>query len=103
MDPFAVGIDALFNSPIAVDATYRAPGNVEARPIRVIRSQPDRIADFGNNQIAQATNLLSIRISDVAYPAAGAEVVIGTETLILVGDALLDTEGVSRTIDAEPA
>lgn len=103
MDPFAVGIDALFNSPIAVDATYRAPGDAEARPIRVIRSQPDRIADFGNSQIAQATNLLSIRISDVAYPAAAAEVVIGAETLILTGDALLDTEGVSRTIDAEPA
>lgn len=103
MDPFALAADALFNSPIAVDATYRAPGDTAARAIRVIRSQPDRIADFGDSQIVQATEILSIRVSEVAYPAAGAEVTIGTETLVLFGDPRLDVEGVSRTIDAEPA
>lgn len=102
MDPFAAAADALFDSSIAVDASYRAPGDPAPRAIRVIRSQPDRIADFGDSQIVQATELLSIRISEVAYPVAGAIVTIESEALELVGDPRLDTEGVSRTINAEP-
>ena len=104
MDPFSAGVDALFNSPLAVDAIYRPPASSDELPIRVIRSQPDRIADFGSSHIVQATNLLSIRKFEVAYPAAGATVeIIGAEMFNLVGDPRLDTEGLTWMVDAEPA
>jgi len=102
MDPFAAALDAQFNAPGSAAAVYD-DGVLIARPIRVIRSQPDADPSYGGQRIIQGTNTLAIRVSDVAEPVDGATVTIGTEVLTLHGDPMLDVEGLTWTCGAVAA
>ncbi|WP_419808383.1 head-tail joining protein [Sphingomonas sp.] len=100
-DPFVMALSALFSSPLAIDAIYIAP-NATGILIRVIRSQPDAEAPFGQGRVVEGTNIFSIQRSDVATPAAGAALVVGAETFELTGEPMLDTEGLTWTMGAFP-
>lgn len=102
MDPFVAALDAQFHAPGSAAAVYDDEVMV-AHPIRVIRSQPDADPNYGGQRIIQASNSLSFRVSDVAEPIDGASVTIGTEVLILHGDAMLDVEGLTWNCGAVPA
>lgn len=102
MDPFVAALDAQFHAPGSAAAVYE-DGVLVARPIRVIRSQPDADPSYGGQRIVQAANSLSFRVSDVPEPIDGATVTIGTEALTLHGDAMLDVEGLTWTCGAVPA
>ncbi|WP_271300641.1 head-tail joining protein [Sphingomonas sp. CV7422] len=101
MDPFAAALDALFYAPGSAAAVY-IPEHGPIREIRVIRSQPDVEARFGDSQIIQATNLFEIRMSEVDRPAHGAQLFIGDEVYSIQGDGKLDLEGLTWTVGAEP-
>lgn len=100
-DPFAAALSVLFSSPIGVDASY-AVGGGPALLLRVIRSQPDAEAPFGQGRVIERTNLFEIQRSDVANPQAGAVLTIGIEQFELAGDPRLDTEGLTWTIGGFP-
>ena len=102
MDPFVAALDAQFHAPGSAAAVYD-DGVAVARPIRVIRSQPDADPNYGGQRIIRATNSLSIRVSDVPEPVDGATVTISTVVLTLHGDAMLDVEGLTWTCGAVPA
>ena len=102
MDPFSAALDALFLSSGALDASYQ-DGSTAAVPIRVIRGRPDRDTPFGSNRSLQGTNTLEIRRSDVAQPVPGAVVTVGVDALQLLGDPILDVEGLTWTCGATPA
>lgn len=98
MDPFALALDALFSAPGSKEVTYYpkdGPGRVG---VRVILGQPDQTVGFGGQQIIEATNVFEIRVSDVAMPAKGDVVVIGPATYKLLGEPMLDVEGLTWTI-----
>jgi len=101
MDPFAAALDALFYAPGSAAAVY-IPEHGFPREIRVIRSQPDADAQFGDSQIIQATNLFEIRKSEVDRPAHGARLMIGDDVYSIQGDGRLDVEGLTWTVGAEP-
>ncbi|HIV77013.1 MAG TPA: hypothetical protein H9899_05750 [Candidatus Sphingomonas excrementigallinarum] len=102
MDPFVAALDAQFHAPGSAAAVYD-DGVLAARPIRVIRSQPDADPSYGGQRIVQATNSLLFRVSDVPEPIDGATVTVGAEALTLHGDAMLDVEGLTWTCGAVPA
>ena len=99
MDPFATALDALFHAPGSAAATFTPKGGVPAPdPIRVIRRQPDKAIGFGDGQIIEGTNAFEIRRSEVSEPKRGDQLKIGATTFKLLGDAMLDVEGMTWTI-----
>ncbi|PTQ59747.1 hypothetical protein C8J26_2599 [Sphingomonas aurantiaca] len=103
MDPFAAALDVLFFAPGSSEAFYTPKGGVERpTPIRVIRGQPDKSVGFGEQQVIEGTNVFEIRKSDVAEPERGAVIRMGDARYKLLGEAMLDLEGLSNTIGGSP-
>lgn len=101
-DPFANGLDALFHAPGSATAVYQEEGDWPVQ-LRVIWSRPDQVVSFRNAGMVQGANSLQIRAADVARPVPDATVTIGSVTLRLVGEPMLDVEGLSWTCGADPA
>ncbi len=109
MDPFAAALDAQFNAPGSAAAAYQSISGTAPFPIRVIRAQPD---ELGPRNTVQATNTFDLRRSEVTDPAHGDAVAIGAaivdgaivggEMFELIGTPMLDVEGLTWTIGAEP-
>ena len=109
-DPFAAALDALFNAPGSAAAAYQSISGTAPVPIRIIRAQPD---ELGPRNIVQATNTFDLRRSEVSDPAHGDTVVIGGmivdgaivggEPFVLIGTPMLDVEGITWTIGADPS
>ncbi len=108
-DPFAAALDALFNAPGSAAAAYQSISGTAPVPIRIIRAQPD---ELGPRNTVQATNTFDLRRSEVAQPVHGDVVaiggvvidgeIIGGEPFTLIGTPMLDVEGITWTIGAEP-
>ena len=99
MDPFAAALDVLFFAPGSSEAFYTPTGGAERpNPIRVIRGQPDKAVGFGEQQVIEGTNVFEIRKSDVAEPVKGSLVRIAEAKFKLLGEAMLDVEGMTWTI-----
>lgn len=78
-DPFANGLDAIFNAPGSMAADYAIAGSDdETKPIRVILSRPDQTNPFGGGQIISGTAMIDIRRSEVANPRPNDVVRVGT-------------------------
>jgi hypothetical protein len=101
IDPFVAGIDALFASVLAVDATYSPPGGEDAS-IRVIRSQPSADTGPTDSRIVVDENTFDIRRSQVAKPARGATITVGDDVFRINGAPMLDHEGMTWTCPTEP-
>ena len=101
-DPHTAALDALFHAPGSAAALYTPPGEPQLDdPIRVIRSQPDQDVTFGGSRTVQGTNVFEIRVSDVAKPAKDGLLQLGSTDFRLLGDAMLDVEGLTHAIGAE--
>lgn len=102
-DPFAVGLVALHGAAAGLAATYFPVDGPAVPGIRVTRTRPDRLGQFGDTAILPASNSFDILAADVAVPAIGAEILLGTgERFAISIEPLLDVEGVSWTCGAEP-
>lgn len=103
MDPFAAALDVLFSAPGSSEAFYTPKGGAERpNPIRVIRGQPDKAVSFGEQQVIEGTNVFEIRKSEVAEPVKGSIVRIADVQFKLLGEAMLDVEGMTWTIGGSP-
>jgi len=103
VDPFAAALDVLFFAPGSSEAFYTPKGGAERpTPIRVIRGQPDRSVGFGSQQVIEGTNVFEIRKSDVPEPETGAFIRIGDARYKLLGQPMVDLEGLSNTIGGSP-
>ena len=101
-DPFATGRRTLFAGPRAVAAVF-VPAVGEPVPLRVVRSQPDATAPFGQGRVVEGTNMFQIPREAAAQDALpGAALTIGTEAFELAGEAMLDAEGLTWTIGGYP-
>jgi hypothetical protein len=103
-DPFVAALDALFSSAMAVDAIYDAP-DAPLLPVRAIRSQPSQVSQFGNMQVALASEAVEVRRSEIAMPAPGSVFTIGADRLVMPEhlQPLSDVEGLTWTCWVEPA
>lgn len=113
MDPFQAALDALFNAPGSLAATYHSAADAPA-PIRVIVSRPDDTVTFRGSRIVQSTYEITFRKSEVPEPLKGEAIVVDggqylsvsgvlTDALHLMGDPQLDVEGLTWACGADPA
>ena len=97
-DPFAAGLSALHGTGASVAAEYTPPGGAPVR-LRVIHEQPSEIVGGGMPEAVMDTHRFIIQRVDVALPQAGGAIVIdpdgAAEAFTIIGDPLLDVEGVS--------
>lgn len=100
-NPFVAALDALYASALAIDAVFTSNG--VSTPVRTVRSQPDQISGYGEGQIVQASNLFELRRSEVSEPSAGDTIAVGADVFAIVGDPMLDTEGLAWTCAVRPA
>ena len=100
MDSFAAALEALFNAPGSAAAVYISADRYPL-DIRVIRSQPDVEAAYGTTRSIQAANMFEIRKSDVGCPAPGDRLLIGDTVYEILGDAMLDVEGLTWSCGAD--
>lgn len=75
-DPFTAGLDALYRSPAAEDATWR-PAVGGSLAVRVLRRNAAAARDWTPTGPARDQTVIAIRSSEVAEPAEGDEIDLG--------------------------
>ena len=100
---FRAAIDAIFrDGNVAEDALWRAGGAGDGIVVRVIRKSPDEVVGFGDSRAVLPTVMIDVRRSDVADPAAGDTVEIGTLVFEIIGTPVLDSLGLVWSCEAAP-
>lgn len=112
MDPFAAALDAQFNAPGSSAAVYVPQGGAPVA-VRVIRSQPDTSIGFQQARAIQQSNSFDLRRLDAPAVAHGDSIIVGAELVAgevvggeafdILGDPMLDVEGLTWTCGAAPA
>ncbi len=104
MNAFATAMDRIFaDRNMAVDATWFAGGTGPGIAIRVIRKSPDEVTPFGAGRILSETTMLEVRVVDMATPAAGDLIRIGSEDFLVQGEPKRDRERLIWMLNLRPA
>ena len=85
---FKQAVDRLFDS-LGLDALYRVNG--EDAPVKVILKSPDQIIDFREAQIHTPTNMMDVRVTEIAKPKAGDEIILDGASYRVQGEPVQDT------------
>lgn len=93
MTAFAAALGVLFMDPnLSVAAVYRAGGTGNGVPVRIVRSSPDDIVEFGGGSFVVGTVIIDIRVADAPAPARGDTVTIGAVSYLINGAPRRDPE-----------
>jgi hypothetical protein len=104
MNAFAAAMDRIFaNADMSVAALWFSGSTTEERSIRIIRSSPDRITEFGSARVLSDTNTVDVRVADLSDPRPGDLIVIGAESFVIQGEPVRDRERLIWTLDLQPA
>jgi hypothetical protein len=104
MSAFAAAFRTLFRDPNqSTPATYTPVGGGDPVVLRVIRAAPDDTTDFGGARLRSATSTFRVRVADVAAPAVGDLIEIGTESFLVQGKPMRDNLRLVWTLDTRPA
>lgn len=111
-DPFAAAARALFAAPGSAAAVYQ-PNGGEPIALRVIRTDADVLLEQRGARTVQGALRFELPREKVAAPKQGdrfaiggtivAGEIVGGERFAVFGEPMLDAEGVSWAIGAEPA
>lgn len=94
MTVFAEAVGVLFTDPaLAEDATWRAGGTGAGVAVRIIRKTPDEIVGFGASRAILPAVIIAVRGSEVASPASGDTVQIGTVVFDIIAEPRRDSLG----------
>lgn len=85
---FKQAVDRLFDR-LGLDALYRVNG--EDTLVKVILKSPDQIVDFREAQIHTPTNMMEVRVMDIAKPKAGDEIILDSASYRVQGEPVQDT------------
>ena len=85
---FKQAVDRLFDR-LGLDALYRVNG--EDTAIKVILKSPDQIIDFREAQIHTPTNMMEVRVTEIAKPKAGDEIILDGASYRVQGEPAQDT------------
>jgi hypothetical protein len=81
MGAFGVLLDSLLDNPdLGVDIVY-TPASGSPVSCRASFAQPDMEAQLATSRVRDRKRWLLVKQSDIAQPAKGAQVAIGTDTL----------------------
>ncbi len=86
---FKQAIDRLFDR-LGLDALYRVNG--EDTAVKVILKSPDQIIDFREAQIHTPTNMMEVRVTNIAKPRAGDEIILDGASYRVQGEPVQDTQ-----------
>lgn len=110
-DPFAAALDALFNAPGSAAAEYWPDYGDPITGIRIIRSRSDQRARMGDGEIISDSEVIDVRISEVAAICPGDRLRVGAadadgvflpgDYLVVTGEAVTDAENMTWTFGAE--
>lgn len=93
-------IDVLFVNPaIARDATY-LPVDGDIVPVRVIARRADALTEFGDARLWSETSIFDVRVSEIADPRPGDQLLVGEEAFVVQGEPVRDRERLIWTIQA---
>lgn len=98
-DPFAAALASLHSAAGSVAAVY-TPVIGSPVSIRVIRHQPSDVLSVGTGHVTVDGSTFVLRKVDVALPAKGDTLTIGSEVLTVLAAPSLDAEGLSWTVQA---
>jgi hypothetical protein len=82
------------------NALWRAGGVGLGVAVRIIRKSPDRMAEFGESRAVLPTVGIDIRRSQAATITEGDLIVIGAETLKIIGEPMGDALGIVLACEA---
>lgn len=103
MNAFAAAMERIFASAdMAVAAVWISGSTSEERPIRVIRRAPDRMTDFGAARLLSDTTTVDVRVSELADPSLGDLIILGTESFVIQGEPVRDSERLVWSLDLRP-
>jgi hypothetical protein len=89
---FKQAVDRLFErlgqDAIYKHALYRVNG--EDIPVKVILKSPDQIIDFREAQIHTPTNMMEVRVTEIAKPKAGDEIIFDGASYRVQGEPVQD-------------
>ena len=88
---------------MAVAAVWISGSTSEERPVLVIRRAPDQITDFGAARILSDTTMADVRVSELADPRPGDLIILGTDSFVIQGEPVRDTERLVWTLDLRPS
>jgi len=101
---FATAMERIFaNVDMAVAAVWISGGTSEERPIRVIHRAPDQITEFGATRILSDTTTVDVRVSELPEPRPGDLIILGTDSYVIQGEPVRDTERLTWTLDLRPS
>jgi hypothetical protein len=104
MTAFSAAIDAIFADPnMAADALYRPARSSIDTPCRVILSLPDADTDYGAGSVVSDTQMIDVRVSEVAAPTAGDRFTVNGEALVVQGEPMRDRMRLVWKCEAVPA
>jgi hypothetical protein len=100
---FAAAVEALFADPhLAREAVY-APAGGDPFRVRVIARRADAVTAFGEARLWSETTRFDVRVSDVATPRPGEQLVLDGATYVVQGEPQRDRERLVWTIDTRSA
>jgi hypothetical protein len=101
MEAFPGAVDALFaDRNIGEDALWRTGGSGDGIGVRVIRKSSDKIVGFGDSRAVMPSVLIDVRVSEIAMPAIGDTVEIGTATFEIIAEPVADSLNLVWTCEA---
>ena len=104
MNAFEVATNLIFADPhMALDALWRAGGEGEGVPVRVIRRAPDRIATFGDGRFVTDSVLIDVRISEAPGLARGDTFEIAGQIYEVASEPVRDADRLTWAAEARAA
>jgi hypothetical protein len=101
VDAFPGAVDTLFaDRNVGEDALWRVGGLGGGVEVRVIRKSPDKIVGFGDSRAVMPSILIDVRVSEIAMPAIGDTVEIGTATFEIIAEPVSDSLNLIWTSEA---
>ncbi|MFN3827789.1 MAG: hypothetical protein ACK4NR_09220 [Micavibrio sp.] len=100
MNPFSLVIDTNF-SVLGEPAVYKPISGTE-KSINVMSRRPDELISFENTAIRVRTAIFDVRVSDIAAPAKGDEIVFKDTTYVVQDSEYIDGDRMIWRVDTYP-
>lgn len=100
MSVFDAMLNSLFRDPnMASDAVYRVGGAGAGTTVRVVAVRPDEFPTFGETRVKTSVSRFQLRASEVAAPAVGDTLQIGSHIYSIQSPPGIDAERLVWSLD----
>jgi len=96
-DPFVTALGVLLQAAGSTAAIYQPQGGTPV-PLRLVHHQPCEPTHLSLGNVVQDGNIFMIAMSDIALPARGDIVQVGSEIYTVLAAPILDSEGMTWAV-----